>query len=246
MSLLDAVIGCYRNFGLRGILARSANRICGRPRECRVYPSGSQHPVYIRLRSSDSTTYEETLLGREYAIDLPFSPKVIVDGGANIGMASLYFTHTYPSAKIIAVEPEASNFDLLVRNVRPYPAIIPVRAALWNRDGEISVGEPDPVTGCSGKWACITHEGPGSRVRAITMHTLMQEMGLPAIDVAKIDIEGAEREVFEDTRWLDGLRCLMIELHDRYRPGCTDAVEPALRGFTRSRRSETTFYVRAT
>ena len=164
--------------------------------------------------------------------------------GANIGMASIYFALTYPEARIIAVEAEASNFAMLIRNVRGYPSIIPVRAALWNRDGEISVIEPDPATGPGGKWSCITKEGPGPKVRAVTMQTLMREMGIPAIDIAKMDIEGSEQEVFEDTSWLTGLRCLMIELHDEYRPGCTGAVEPAMRGFARSQRGETTFYVR--
>jgi len=76
------------------------------------------------------------------------------------------------------------------------------------------------------------------------MNTLMREMDIPAIDLAKIDIEGAEQEVFEDPRWLSGVKCLMIELHDRFRPGCSAAVEPAMRGFARVQRAETTFYLR--
>jgi len=162
-------------------------------------------------------------------------------------MASVYFTHRYPEAKVIAIEAEASNFSVLARNVQPYPAIVPVHAALWNRDGQISVGGPDPATGASGKWAFVTHEGgPGAKVRAVTMNTLMREMCIQVIDLAKIDIEGAEQEVFEDTRWLTAMGCLMIELHDRFRPGCSEAVESAMRGFVRSQRGETAFYVRKT
>jgi len=81
-------------------------------------------------------------------------------------MCSIYFTHRYPEAKIIAIEPEASNFAVLLKNVQPYPKIIPIHAALWNQDGEISVSEPDPSTGVSGKWGFVTHEGPGVKVRA--------------------------------------------------------------------------------
>ena len=76
------------------------------------------------------------------------------------------------------------------------------------------------------------------------MHTRMQEMFIPAIDLAKIDIERAEREVFADTQWLNGIGCLMIELHDWLRPGCTDAVELAMQGFVHTRRGETSFYIR--
>ena len=246
MSIRDGLIGYYNIFGLRGVLAISTYCLVGWPKEIIANHPGIRSPVHIRLRTSDESTFAEILLREGYAFDLPFSPKTIVDGGANIGMASIYFTHRYPEAKIIAVEAEASNYAVLVRNVRPYPAIAPVHAALWNRDGEISVSDPDPATGASGKWAFVTHDGPGSRIRAITMSTLMQEMRIPTIDLAKIDIEGAEQEVFEDTRWLTCTGCLMIEMHDRFRPGCSQAVEAAMHAFVRTQRGETTFYVRGT
>jgi len=187
------------------------------------------------------------LLKTEYALDLPFSPRFIVDGGANIGMASIYFARKYPKAKIFAIEPDPSNFALLVNNVRPYRGVLPIHAALWNRDGEIRVREPDPATGAYGEWGYVTREGgSGAKVRAVTMRRLMEEMHIPAVDLAKLDIEGAEREVFEDTGWLHGLGCLMIELHDRFRPGCSEVVDTAMEPFECTLGEETTFYVRRT
>lgn len=236
----------YHLYGFRGVLAMGRNRLLGRPTEITAHPPGIESPVQIRVRTSDELVYRNVLLRGEYAFDLPFSPKVIVDAGANIGTTSIYFAHKYPGAKIVAVEAETSNFEMLIKNVRSYPQITALKAALWNHDGEISVSEPDSASGAGGKWGFVTHEGKGSdKVRAITMRTLMREMCIPVIDLAKIDIEGAEQEVFEDPHWLAGLGCLMIELHDRFRPGCTEAVEPALKSFLRTQRGETTFYVRA-
>ena len=245
VSILQGLTGYHTTFGFRGVLAIAAYRLVGRPKEIRVQPPGIANPVCLRVRTTDVSTYSEILLHSEYALDLPFSPKTIVDAGANIGMASIYLHHRYPEARVIAIEAEASNFRMLARNVRPYQAITPVHAALWNQDGETSVSEPDPATGAFGKWGFVTKDGPGSKVRAITMHTLMEEMCIPAIDLAKIDIEGAEQEVFEDTRWLTGMGCVMIELHDRFRPGCCEVVEPAMKTFARSQRGGTNFYVRA-
>jgi FkbM family methyltransferase len=243
MSIRDGLRGYYKNFGLRGVLAIITYRLTGRPREITAQPPGIRNPVHIRVRTTDSSTYVGVLLRGEYDFDLPFSPRTIVDAGANIGMASIYYTHRFPEARIIAIEAEASNFDVLVRNVRPYANITPIHAALWNRDGEISVSEPNPLTGASGKWGFVTNEGPGVKVRAITMRTLLEEMRIRSVDLLKVDIEGAEIEVFGACDWIQDIRCIAIELHDRFRPGCSETVNSAMRGFSRLQRGETTFYV---
>jgi FkbM family methyltransferase len=244
MSFRDGLTWYYGNYGLRGLLAISAYRLFGHPKEVAIRPPYIRNPVHLRLKTSDEATYVQILLWGQYAFDLPFSPRVIVDAGANVGMASIFFAHKYPGAKIIAMEAEASNFDVLARNVRPYPAIIPIHAALWSRDGEIGVCEADPASGVSGNWAFVTREGPGVKVRAMTMPTLMKELQIQAVDLAKIDIEGAEKEVFEAGDWIKSVRCLMIELHDRFRPGCSEAVNSAAEGFSRLQRGETTLYLR--
>jgi FkbM family methyltransferase len=159
-------------------------------------------------------------------------------------MASIYFAHRYPEAKIIAVEAEASNYAMLRKNTRHYPAITPIHGALWKCDGEISVQSPKDSNSDFGKWGFVTHEGTGTKTRAMTMRTLMREMNIQVIDLAKIDIEGAEMEVFEDRDWLSATKCLMIELHDRFRPGCSEMVEAAMREFDREQRGETVCFVR--
>ena len=232
-----------RNFGFAGVLAVFANRIFGRPQKITVYPPGIPHAMQVRIKTSDESVYRDILLRGEYDFDLHFPPKTIIDAGANIGMSSIYFAHKYPEAKIIAIEAEASNFALLAQNVRPYRNIIPVHAALWKHDGEISVCEPDPYIG-AGNWAFITHEGSGVKVRAITMRTLLKEMLGGSVDLLKIDIEGSEKEVFESCDWISDVRCVMIDLHDRIKPGCSEAVNSVIQGFTKLQRGGTTLYLR--
>jgi FkbM family methyltransferase len=246
MSIRDGLKWSYGAAGIRGVLTLSAYRLVGRPKEITARPPGFRNPVHLRMDTTDHSAYAQVVLGRAYEFDLPFSPKSIVDAGANIGMTSIYFTHRYPDAKVIAIEAEASNFAVLARNVRPYPSIIPIHAALWSRDGEISVYEADPASGVSGNWAFVTREGPGVKVRAVTMPTLMKELQIQAVDLVKIDIEGAEKEVFEAGDWIKSVRCLMIELHDQFRPGCSEAVNSAAQGFSKLQRGETTVYLRKT
>jgi hypothetical protein len=71
-------------------------------------------------------------------------------------------------------------------------------------------------------------------------------MRIESIDLLKVDIEGAEKEVFAACDWMDSVRCLMIELHDRFKPGCSEAVNAVVQGFSTSERGETTLYVRQT
>src|ERR1017187_162770 len=102
MSIFQGLKGYYNTLGIRGVLAISAYRLAGRPKEITVKPTGIRHPVHIRVRTTDLSVFNDVLVREEYAFDLPCSPKTIVDAGANIGMASLFYAHRYPEARIIA------------------------------------------------------------------------------------------------------------------------------------------------
>src|ERR1700761_5069168 len=63
---------------------------------------------------------------------------LIIDAGANIGAASLYFAATFPRARIIAIEPVRENYDMLVRNTQGLD-VIALHAALAVRPGHMEV-----------------------------------------------------------------------------------------------------------
>ena len=60
----------------------------------------------------------------------------------------------------------------------------------------------------------------------------MEEFGATEVGLLKLDIEGSEREVLAegDTAWIDRTRTLAVELHDRFRPGCAEALRNLLSG----------------
>jgi FkbM family methyltransferase len=244
MSIIRGMQSYYSTFGMSAVWAVASHRLTGWPKYLKARPTGIRFPIWLRIKTTDPMAYSSILLGKEYDFDLPFSPRTILDAGANIGMASIYYSQRYPLAKIIAVEPEASNFAVLLKNVAPYPNITPIQAALWNRDGFISLRSPDPSTGAFGEWGFITDDGNGSKVRAVTIPTLMAENKLDSIDLLKIDIEGAEREVFSDCGWLDHVKSLAIETHDRFKSGCSASVGSGTRDFSKFEHGETTFYIR--
>jgi FkbM family methyltransferase len=70
-------------------------------------------------------------VAQEYKMPYQVDPQVTIDAGANIGMATLFFSHDYPRAKLFAIEPEASNFTILKKNCVGLPNVVFINAALW-------------------------------------------------------------------------------------------------------------------
>jgi len=190
-----------------------------------------KHPFSLRNNPYDYATFEEVLLREAYHIDLGFEPQTIIDGGANIGLTAVYFANRYPGAKIVAIEPEDSNFKVLEHNTSHYPAISLVRAGIWNRRTNLSV-----VDGGVGNNAFMVKEvgphHPGS-LQALSIRDILQQQGWTHADVVKLDIEGSEKKVFESNyeSWLPHVKVLIIELHDRMQPGCSETVLAALSNY---------------
>jgi FkbM family methyltransferase len=135
---------------------------------------------------------------------------VILDCGAHIGLAALWFAQRFPRARIFAVEPAQDNFDLLRRNVSSHPNVVPIHAAIWDRDTRVDLvnadGEP---------WAWAARESGSGEVPTVTVRDLLQREpnGLPLI--VKIDIEGGEIELFRsNVEWVEQTPLIVIELHD--------------------------------
>jgi len=216
-----------RSFGLRGLLlgARSKKHW---PHEFEVTVRGVPYPFHIRPKTSDVPTFAQIFEHREYDVELNREPLTIIDAGANIGLSAIYFANRFPNAKIIAIEPETSNFAMLKHNVAPYQNVTPIQAALWDDDGEIEV-----VDVGIGHWGFQARTAGASetvchRVPAFTVRSIMERFEMSHVDVLKVDIEGAEKEVMDaSANWIDDISMLIIELHDRLKPGCTQALQQA-------------------
>jgi FkbM family methyltransferase len=188
---------------------------------------GTEQQVYARPGTSDLAAFQHVFDGAAYALDLPTEPRLIFDLGANVGYASVYLALRYPGARVVAVEPEASNVALARRNLASLPQVDVVEGAVWPRPARLEV--EDVGKGYWGMRVRATHDADG--VRAVTMQELLDRAATDWVDFVKIDIEGSELELFsEETDWLDAVGALMVELHDRFRPGCRDTVERAIAG----------------
>jgi FkbM family methyltransferase len=149
-----------------------------------------------------------------YDCPLPVEPttvKTIVDLGANVGYALLYFLNKYPNATIHAFEPHPVSFAIATRHL------------------ELNKVSPDRVrllplaAGRAAAQMYLSDEGAGSRViecpaqnsakiDLIDIFAYIESLG--QLDILKIDIEGGEYALMEDERFLSlSARIIALEFH---------------------------------
>lgn len=209
-----------------------------------LLPSNCQ--VTLRTRTSDVRCFEKILLAKEYETPFPTNPQTIVDAGANIGLATLYYAQEYPEAKIISIEPEHSNFQLLKRNCASLPNVTLIEGALWDKETSLAIQDAKAEKwGFSVAESSATPSTESPEIKAVTIPSLLSKFDRPRIDILKLDIEGAEYMLFKNNAesWLGAVEQIVIELHDRYQPGCAQAFYAAIgrRPFVQEIRGECIF-----
>ncbi len=238
MSLLQGIKSCHQVLGSMGVIRLAEARLFRKPVEITVHAAGIARPIHLRVGTSDVSLFRDILLKKEYAWEMPSLPRVIVDAGANVGMASVFYANRYPEAKIISVEPEPWNAEMLRKNMAYYPNNVVLEAALWNENEPVRLLDPG-----LGEWGFRTVAG-GSGVRGITVEQLMRECGIDYIDLLKLDIEGAEVEVLADaSRWIGRIGAILMEPHDRFRAGCSRSLYLATPDFEVERRKGEMIYL---
>ncbi|MGZ4881650.1 MAG: FkbM family methyltransferase [Halobacteriota archaeon] len=246
MSIIEGVQSYYRLFGLKGVFLVANARLFGKPIEIAVSIDRIAHPVHLRLRTTDVSLFEEIIVNSEYYFKPSKPPRIIIDAGANIGLTSVFYANKFPRARIIAIEPEEANFEMLKKNAAYYSNILPIQGALWREEAMLNLSNPG-----TGSWGYQTRGQQESdtvegHTPGMTVNKLMEQYGIDYIDLLKIDIEGSEKEVFETSScWIDKVGAIIVELHDHFKRGCSRSVYTATNTFELEwRQGETTFFTR--
>jgi FkbM family methyltransferase len=127
------------------------------------------------------------------ADDIP--AETIVDLGANVGLATLRLLSTHPDARVIAVEADPMLAARLRENVAGLPVTV-VAAAIAASSGERTFYRSDSV----GWGNSLEHVDPVQtpvQVQAISLADLLSREGMETVDLLKMDVEGAEWEIFK-------------------------------------------------
>lgn len=181
--------------------------------------------VALREVGSDVLTFHEVFKEQVYAGVASRIARcgTVIDLGGNIGLATLYFAHRYPGCRLLVVEPNPPTYDLLVRNVRGLVEEGRCRtlmAAVWGEEAELAAAPIDSEHHYSAFATRPLAEGEsgGAAMRGLPMRRLIADSGFETVDLLKVDIEGAEVELFRgDVDWLRGVGAIAIEFHGHSR-----------------------------
>lgn len=169
-------------------------------------------PVYYRPGTSDEAIIQTVLVERKEYTFVKMSPKVVYDIGGNIGVLAVVLATIYPTAEVHSFEPVKSNFDIMELNTASYPNIKIHKYGLGGDTGSRRIWPSDDPNNHGGFSTTIKNPKATSELIQIRdVASAFQEYGAP--EVIKIDVEGAEAEIFEAMPNLDRVKWISGELH---------------------------------
>lgn len=212
---------------LLDLLEQNGNKIS--ESETLFFVKNSAFSYQLRKKGSDVDVFRQVITSREYQPLIDFleinnkNPKLILDCGANIGLTSMQFAYHFPNSLILSIEPDADNFKQLTENVKGFKNVTPLQNAVWSSSEILKI---DRSFRDGRDWSIRTvkkTENAYQDVQSITINEILENTDYTEIDLLKIDIEGAESELFKDEKvysFLYKTKCIAIEIHDE----CVDRI----------------------
>jgi FkbM family methyltransferase len=171
----------------------------------------------LNLRYADLLTlcpqWDDIFVKRTLAFTSESSSPRILDCGANIGLASLFFRRLYPDARITAFEADPALFAILDRNLTANDGNTVERrqVALWTSTGSLTFRSEGSDSGMIGTLpGAVT--GRETTVPSLRLRDVVDE---GPVDLLKLDIEGAEGVVLADCEpVLHRVKAMVMDLHE--------------------------------
>lgn len=194
--------------------------------------NNNNQPLSIHLRNTgaDEIIYRDIIQrgGGDYSMvpklasRLNINIETIIDAGANIGTATAYFKSVFPNAKVVCIEPEPGNYQMLKNNIQVNGFDKDVQlcqAAFWINNDELNIGIG--IRGTLSKelsFGIVATKEESIQVNGITFKDCMLRLNTNKVNLVKIDVEGAEAALLDDEEgfkyMVEHTDLLAIEIHD--------------------------------
>lgn len=167
-------------------------------------------PIRVMDGPSFAAQYEEIFIKEAY--DFPFAGErpTIIDGGANVGVGTIWWSARWPNAKILAYEPDPIIFETLKWNTRYHNNVTLVQAAIGcESTGSIFLSEGSDAGRLGSQDDPV---GEPIAVEVVHLSDILEPLG--RVDLLKLDIEGAETAVLAEAEChLDVVERIFVEYH---------------------------------
>ena len=153
--------------------------------------------------------WEDLFVRRVLQFAAPTDRPVVLDCGANVGLASLFVKSCYPRARVTAFEADPAIAAVCRRNLarNGAPDVEVIEAAAWTHDGRVGFHIEGADSGAIVHAVSSAIDVPAVRLREWITRT--------PVDLLKLDIEGAEAAVLEDCADVLGhVRAIVLDLHE--------------------------------
>lgn len=178
--------------------------------------------------SSDANVFKQVFIEEEYnelcrLVKKYFPPGEvkIIDGGANIGLTSIYLKQGIEGThqlNAILVEPATDNLRMIHINLelQGIKSFNVEGGGLYNKPGYLKI-KSDFRDGL--EWSIQVEESKDkTELKAIEINSLLQKYHWEKLDILKLDIEGSEKFLFQDETYaasfLSKTSILAVELHE--------------------------------
>ena len=124
---------------------------------------------------------------------------IFVDIGANIGRYTIMQAKKLKVGKVIAIEPEPRNFEILKKNIKlnNLENVIPVKIACSNSKGIANFWLGAEGEGTAHSLIEIKNNSKKISVNTETLDNIMKKLKIKKVDLIKVDVEGLEPLIFE-------------------------------------------------
>ena len=214
------------HYVIPSLLTYEVSRRSSCPCRYLILPNGFRVILPIRhqnIRRGTLYTYSEIFIYNEYS-KLPeynvHNGDIVLDVGAFVGLYTLSVADK--ASFIIAIEPNIASYTFLINNIKLnklHPKVMTFNVALGDFEGRTMLYIENWLASSStlfNSWHKDYGHSLSIPVRIIRLDNLLKSLGIDRIDMAKIDVEGAElmvlRGAMESLR-THLIRKLIIEVH---------------------------------
>lgn len=194
------------------------SRLLGGQQVLKVNIKEFPRPVFIRKDNPVDVAVIKYVFFQKFHLPpteykMPARP-VILDLGSNIGLTINHLKTVYPESTILGFEMDSDNYALALKNCEGLSNVKIFNNAVWKESSTVMYDKSNQTDAYR-----IEDNGKvtsGSAIESITIDDIIKKNNLQQIDFLKMDIEGAEEEIFNSGKldWLDHVRSMNVEFHE--------------------------------